>query len=167
VLLDIFASHGLHISKADHLTGRFNSHLMHCCFVFLDEAIWPGGKAAEGTLKRIVTEPTQTIEAKGFDAGEAVNRLSIMMASNEDWVCPASSDERRFAVFNASDARRKDPAYFAALIEEIKSSWTEAFFADMLAMKLGDWHPSDDVPETERLAMQKQESAGCSPLYIN
>ena len=160
VLLDIFATHGLHISKADRLTGRFNAHLMHCCFIFLDEAIWPGDKAGEGTLKRIVTEPTLTIEAKGFDAGEAVNRLSIMMASNEDWVCPASNDERRFAVFNVSDARRKDRAYFAALIEEIKSGGTEAFFAHMLAMKLGDWHPRNDVPETEGLAMQKQESAG-------
>ena len=36
VLLDIFASHGLHISKADHLTGRFNAHLMHCCSIFVD-----------------------------------------------------------------------------------------------------------------------------------
>ena len=159
VLLDIFATHGLHISKREHLTGRFNAHLMHCCFIFLDEAIWPGDKAGEGTLKRIVTEPTLTIEAKGFDAGE-VNRLSIMMASNEDWVCPASTDERRFAVFNVSDARRKDRAYFAALIKEIESGGTEAFFADMLAMKLDDWHPRDDVPETEGLAMQKQESAG-------
>ena len=160
VLLDIFASHGLHVSKADHLTGRFNAHLMHYCFIFLDEAIWPGHRPGEGTLKRIVTEPTLTIEAKGFDAGEAVNRLSIMMASNEDWVCPASTDERRFAVFNVSDARRKDGAYFTALTEEIKSGGTEAFFADMLTTKLGDWHPRNDVPETEGLAMQKQESAG-------
>jgi len=159
VLLDIFASHGQHISNREHLTGRFNSHLMHCCFIFLDEAIWPGDKPGEGTLKRIVTEPTLTIEAKGFDACEARNRLSIMMSSNEDWVCPASHDERRFAVFNVSDARRTDRAYFAALVDEIKTGGTEAFFADMLAMELGDWHPRNDVPETEGLAMQKQESA--------
>jgi hypothetical protein len=62
-----------------------------------------------------VTEPTLTIEAKGIDASEAVNRLSIMMASNEDRVCPASTDERRFAVFNVSDARRKDGAYLQHL----------------------------------------------------
>ena len=42
VLLDIFATHGLHISKADHLTGRFNA------YVVLDEAIWPSDKAGEG-----------------------------------------------------------------------------------------------------------------------
>jgi hypothetical protein len=159
VLLGIFATHGLHISSREHLTGRFNAHLLHCCFIFLDEAIWPGDKPGEGTLKRIVTEPTLTIEAKGFDAGEATNRLSIMMSSNEDWVCPASSDERRFAVFNVSDARRKDRAYFDALVEEIDTGGAEAFFADMLAMELGDWHPRNDVPETEGLAMQKQESA--------
>jgi hypothetical protein len=85
--------------------------------------------------------------------------ISIMMSSNEDWVCPASSDERRFAVFNVSDARRKDRAYFAALVDEIETGGAEAFLADMLAMELGDWHPRNDVPETEGLAMQKQESA--------
>ena len=37
---------------------------------------------------------------------------------------------------------------------------TEAFFADTLATKLGDWHPRNDVPGTEGLAMQKQKSAG-------
>ena len=80
--------------------------------------------------------------------------------ANEDWVCPASNDERRFAVFNVSDARRKDGAYFAALTDEIKSGGADAFFADMLAMELGDWHPREGVPETDGLAMQKQESAG-------
>ena len=70
-----------------------------------------------------------------------------------------SHDKRRFAVFNVSDARRKDRAYFEALVEEIETGGTEAFFADMLAMELGDWHPRNDVPETEGLAMQKQESA--------
>ena len=42
---------------------------------------------------------------------------------------------------------------------EIETGGAEAFFADMLAMELGDWHPRNDVPETEGLAMQKQESA--------
>jgi hypothetical protein len=85
--------------------------------------------------------------------------ISITTSSTEDWVCPASHDERRFAVFNVSDARRTYRAYFEALVEEIKTGGTEAFFADMLATELGDWHPRNDVPETEGLAMQKQESA--------
>jgi hypothetical protein len=53
----------------------------------------------------------------------------------------------------------KDRAYFEALVDEIKTGGTEAFVADMLATELGDWHPRNDVPETEGLAMQKQESA--------
>jgi hypothetical protein len=54
---------------------------------------------------------------------------------------------------------RTDRAYFEALVDEIKTGGTEPFFADMLGMELGDWHPRNDVPETEGLAIQKQESA--------
>jgi hypothetical protein len=158
-LLKIFASQSLHISKGEQLTGRFNKHLMNCCFIFLDEAIWPGDKAAEGTLKRIVTERTLTIEPKGLDAIETLNRLSILMSSNEDWIVPASADERRFACFDVSNVRRGDHAYFNALSAEIENGGAAAMFADLLAIDLGDWHPRRDIPQTAALASQQAESA--------
>ena len=160
LLLSIFATHGLHISNREHLVGKFNSHLMHCCFLFVDEALWPGDKPAEGVLKRIVTEPTLTVEPKGIDAQEAVNRLSIMMASNEDWVVPASSDERRFACFDVSAARKGDRSYFDDLDDELyRDGGDAAFLHDMLKTELGKWHPRSDIPQTKALAAQKLEFA--------
>jgi hypothetical protein len=50
----LFGQHALQISSALHLVGRFNSHLRDTVLLFADEAFWPGDKAAEGTLKRIV-----------------------------------------------------------------------------------------------------------------
>ena len=56
-----------HISSVDHLAGRFNAHLRDACLLFADEAYWPGDRSDEGTLKRLITEPTLFIEAKGRD----------------------------------------------------------------------------------------------------
>ena len=141
LLTRIFGAHGLQISNPKHLVGHFNSHLMHTCLLFADEALWAGDKASEGVLKRMITERTLTIEPKGIDSFEAPNRLSLVMASNEDWVVPASLDERRFAVFNVSNGRQGDRGYFDALHRELyEAGGAEAFVHDMLAMPLGDWH---------------------------
>jgi hypothetical protein len=155
----IFGAHGLQISSPKHLVGNFNSHLMHCCLLFADEAFWAGDAAAEGSLKRMITESTLTVEPKGIDAFEAVNRLSIIMASNEAWVVPASVDERRFAVFDVSGERCGDRAYFDALHKELyQNGGAEAFLHDMLAMDLEDWHPRFDIPQTAGLKAQQVES---------
>ena len=62
----VFGAHGVHLSNQKHLTAGFNRHLMHCSFLFADEAFWPGDKSGEGELKRIITEPTLFIEPKGL-----------------------------------------------------------------------------------------------------
>ena len=161
-LARIFGAHALQISDRKHLVGSFNAHLLQVCFLFADEAFWPGDKSAEGVLKRMITEPTLFVEPKGLDGFEVPNRLSIMMTSNEKWVVPASSDERRYVVFDVADTRRKDFAYFNALRREIEGEGLQGFLYDMLRMDLGDWHPREDVPETIGLAEQQAESA--SPM---
>jgi hypothetical protein len=75
----IFGQHSRHLSSPEHLTGRFNAHLRQCCFLFGDECYGPKDKSAEGTLKRLITEPTLQIEPKGRDAIEEPNRLHVML----------------------------------------------------------------------------------------
>lgn len=160
----LFGAHALQISDRKHLVGSFNAHLLQVCFLFADEAFWPGDKSAEGVLKRMITERTLFVEPKGLDGFEVPNRLSIMMTSNEKWVVPASSDERRFVVFDVADLRRGDFAYFTALKKEIEGDGLQGFLHDMLEMDLADWHPRMDIPETVGLAEQKAESA---PPMVN
>jgi len=162
LLCRLFGAHAMQISDRKHLVGSFNAHLLQVCFLYADEAFWPGDKAGEGPLKRMVTEPTLFIEPKGIDGFEVPNRLSIMMTSNEDWVVPASSDERRYVVFDVSDERRGDFAYFDALNAEIEDGGLGAFLDEMLRLDLKGWHPRQDVPETQGLADQKAQSA--SPM---
>ena len=63
-LMRIAGQHGLTVSHSAQFTGRFNSHLRNCVFLFADEAVWPGDKAGEGILKQLVTEPVLSYEAK-------------------------------------------------------------------------------------------------------
>jgi Family of unknown function (DUF5906)/RepB DNA-primase from phage plasmid len=160
-LCRIFGQHQLHLSSSEHLTGRFNAHLRQCSFLFGDECFAPKDKAAEGTLKRIITEDTLTIEQKGRDPMDEPNRLHVMLASNNDWVIPAGAYERRFVAQRGADTHRQDPNWFGPLYEQMRNGGYEAMLYDLLHHDLGDWHPRQIVP-TAALAAQQEESL--SPL---
>src|SRR5262249_10144853 len=79
----LFSQHGMYINKSKHLVGAFNAHLRDCSLLFADEAFFAGDKAAEGTLKSLITEELLTIEPKGQNVILSRNHLHIVMASNE------------------------------------------------------------------------------------
>ena len=154
-LMVLFGQHGVHISSTDHVAGRFNAHLRDCCFLFADEAYWPGNKAAEGTLQRVITEPELFIEAKGRDGVTVPNLLHIMMASNEDWVVPAGEYERRYAVFEVSERYRQDKKWFGPLYRQLENGGYAAMLLDLLNYDLGDWHPRELLRTPALLDQQK------------
>jgi Family of unknown function (DUF5906)/RepB DNA-primase from phage plasmid len=157
----VFGDHARHISSAEHLAGRFNSHMRNCCFLFADEAYGPKDKSAEGTLKRLITEPTLFIEAKGRDPVTVPNRLHVMMASNEDWVIPAGTHERRFAVFEVSDKYMQQASWFSPLYRQLSNGGYAAMLYDLLHRELGDWHPRR-IPKNA--ALGKQQLHSLTPL---
>ena len=155
VLCKVFGpQHARHISSPTHLTGRFNAHMRQCSFLFADEAYAPDDKSAEGTLKRLITEPTLPVEKKGFDVMEEPNRLHVVFASNEDWVVPAGAFERRYVVQEVANTHRQDRAWFGPIYEQLRSGGYEAMLFDLLERNLGNWHPRDIV-RTAALAAQQ------------
>ena len=175
----LFGAHGLQIADQKHLVGQFNLHLANCSLLFADEAFGVRDKSALGALKRLITEPTLTIEPKGVDLFSVRNSLHVIMASNDDWIVPAGHDERRYAVTSVSARHRGDIAYFDALNRELENGGLEAMLHDLLTMDLGTWHPRNDVPQTAALQQQKLESLegidkviaelaheGCIPYHV-
>lgn len=161
-LLQIFGKHGLAISNRKHLTGQFNEHLQAVSFLFADEAYYPGDKEVEGTLKALITEPFFLVEGKGKQARQALNCLHVMMATNNEWVIPADASERRFFINEVDNRYAKNEledknriGYFKRLWAETNEGGREAMLYDLLRMKLGDWHPREDVPQTEELSRQQ------------
>jgi hypothetical protein len=156
-LLALFRQHGMHISSPKHLVGNFNSHLRDCVLLFADEAFFAGDRASLGVLKALITEKVLTIEAKHMNAIQCPNMLHIIMASNSDWVVPATLDERRFFVLDVSDAHKQEKPYFAAIKNELESGGYEAMLYDLQNYDLSGFEVRD-VPETKALQDQKKQS---------
>jgi hypothetical protein len=165
-LKSLAGQHGRQVAQPEHFTGRFNEHLADTILLFVDEGLWAGDKKIEGALKNLITEPTLTFEGKNKPIIEGPNHLHVVIASNEDWVIPATPDERRFAVFEAdADAKAKLPAsFFEDLNEQMRNGGRAGMLHDLLAMDLDGWHPRKDIPQTEALAAQKVEGFRSDPL---
>jgi hypothetical protein len=104
--------HALVASDSRYLIGNFNSHLERCLLLTLDEAFWSGDKKAEGALKNLITGNHHVIERKGHEAYKVDNCTRVAILGNEEWLVPATQDERRFAVFDVGTGRKQDREYF-------------------------------------------------------
>jgi phage/plasmid-associated DNA primase len=161
ILHRLFRHHAMHISNPAHFTGRFNGHLVDVLFLFVDEAFWAGDKAGEGTLKALVTERTIPIEPKFVNLFQTTNRLKILMASNADWVVPATADERRYFVLHVSECRRGDRDYFTKLHAAIDGAELQAFLDHLLRLDLSDF---DHRSPPHTAALNEQKLVGADSL---
>ena len=153
----LFGVHFMHLDSEQRLLGNFNAHLHNVIVVLADEAVWAGGKAGLGALKRMITEETLAIERKGVDTMVVKNRMHMMVASNEDWFVPVGFDNRRFAVFSTSTDRQNDTKFFAAVRKQLfEQGGLSALLYDLLESK------SDvnllEIPQTKELDEQKYRS---------
>ena len=152
----LFEAHHQIVSRSHHVTGNFNRHLEACLLLQADEAYWAGAKSSEGSLKDLLTNPKMQIERKGVDAYSAPNFTRVLFTSNEDYVVPASLDERRFAVFDVGVTRQQDSLYFSKL-----DKWYESGGASALMHYLRQFDLSKMnlrlVPQTDALQDQKIE----------
>lgn len=160
-LMKIFGRHGVSISNPEHLTGKHNAHLMLTCFLFADEAYYPGDKGITGILNQLITEEYLAVEPKFQNLRLSLNCLHIGMSTNAEWIVPATKDARRYFI-NAVDnkyakgrclpAIRK--AYFEKVWDEFDNGGREAMLYDLLHMNLKDFSPENDVPETSEMKKQ-------------
>jgi Family of unknown function (DUF5906) len=158
----LWGAHGLHISNAKHLVGNFNAHLRDCVSLFADEAFFAGDRQHLGVLKAIITEPHLTIEGKRQNVIQAPNYLHVMMASNEDWVVPASLEARRFFMLDVGDAVKDDHAHFGAIWAQMETGGYEAMLHDLLTHDLTGFNVRR-VPVTA--ALQEQKTLSLSGPY--
>jgi hypothetical protein len=163
-ILHIIGHHGLAISNGRHLVGNFNAHLRDVIFLFADEALFAGDRAHVGALKSLITEPYLTVEAKYANAVQVPNFLHVMMASNEDWVVPASIESRRFFVLDVPETKIGDHSYFAAIWAQMEAGGYEAMLYDLLAFDLTAFNVRA-VPTTEGLQQQRKLSLGTTEAW--
>lgn len=164
-LVSLFGQHALQINNSQHLVGNFNAHLQNCCFLFADEVFFAGDKQQENILKGLITEPTINVERKGIDVETSVNRLKVLMASNNEWVVPTSSDERRYFVLEISNKYRNQSSYFTPLVRELSNVDNKAaFLYDMLHRDITTFNVSK-YPDTVALKQQRAHSLNTFGQY--
>jgi hypothetical protein len=166
ILRRIFGQHGMYVSKSKHLVGAFNSHLRDCVLLFADEAFFAGDRAAEGTLKSLITEDTLTIEPKGQNVILCRNRLHIVMASNHDWVVPAGLDERRYFMLDVGEERMQDHNYFSAILEQMNNGGYSAMLHELLHRDISNFQVRK-VPNTDALDDQKKRSFKTEEAWLH
>jgi len=137
--------------------GNFNAHLRDAVMLFADEAFFAGDRQHESVLKGLITEPTLPIEGKYQNVVQVANMLHVGMASNSDWVVPATRDERRFFALDVADNRVGDRRYFTAIVEQMKAGGLAALIYDMLRQDISAFEVRD-IPHTDALDDQKRHS---------
>ena len=149
--------HFLVATSERYLVGNFNSHLEHNLCLVLNEATWAGDKKTEGILKGLITENKMLIEHKGKEARNKQNVSRIILLGNEDWVVPASQEERRFAVFNVGEERMQDKPFFIAMREGMEQGGYSHLLRYLLDFDLSTVD-INDAPKTQGLVEQKHAS---------
>jgi Family of unknown function (DUF5906) len=150
----LFPRHYVAVSDPRYVTGRFNSHLVSCILLLADEAFWAGDKQAEGKLKDLITSDRQFIEYKGKEPVSVDNYVRLLVSGNHDWQVPAGYEERRFAIFDVSEAHLQDHDYFAAIEEEMDNGGREALLYELLNFDLSTVNLRK-IPKTDALLEQK------------
>ena len=153
----LLGGHYLSTPDRRYLVGNFNGHLENCLLFTLDEAFWSGDKQAEGVLKSVITGQTHNIEHKGKEIYSVDNCTRVVILGNENWLVPATHDERRYAVFQVGDGRKQDRAFF----EQMRVGMEKGGYAHLLkylqAFNLSGLE-INEAPKTKALLEQKEES---------
>jgi Bifunctional DNA primase/polymerase, N-terminal/Family of unknown function (DUF5906) len=160
----LLGSHAMTTARRRYLVSNFTKHLQYSLLFILDEAFWSGDKEAEGVVKDLVTGAKHQIEPKGRESYTVRNLTRVAIIGNEDWLVPASADERRWAVFDVGTGHQQDRPYFT----EMRVGLDEQGGAAHLLRYLMDYPITQDVnaaPNTEGLTAQKLSSLEPVPQW--
>lgn len=150
----LLGGHGMVTSRRRYLVSNFTMHLQKCLLFVLDEAFWSGDKEAEGVVKDLITGSRHVIEPKGKESYEVRNLTRVAVIGNEEWIVPASADERRWAVFEMGEGKKQKREYFEELRVGLDQEGGDAY----LLRYLLDYPITQDVnaaPSTKALMDQK------------
>lgn len=140
-----------------YLTSNFNGHLENLLMLAFDEAFWSGDKQAEGRLKGLITGTFHNIERKGREPYKVENCIRTIVIGNEDWLIPASADERRFAVFDVGDGKKQNIEFFKSMREGMEAGGYQLLLRYLLDVDLSRIDVSR-APTTQALFDQKISS---------
>lgn len=150
----LFKQHYTLVDDTRYVFGNFNSHTAQTLLLHSDEGFWGGDPKHVGKLRSMVTSDEQFIEYKGRDPIPVKNYMRLLITTNQDWVVPAASEERRFAVFDMGDGRQQDNDYFRDMSRQMRQGGLSGLLYDLQKFDLSSVNVHE-IPNT--LALQDQK----------
>jgi hypothetical protein len=128
----------------DRLLGRFNSAMAGKILVQAEESFFAGDARTTDALKHLITGQTLEIELKFGRSFEIDSFHRLLITSNHVQVIQASSEARRFVVYDVPDTRRGDSIYFDRLYSVADGrddATAAAFMYHLLNRDLSNFQP--------------------------
>jgi len=160
---ELFGQHFYQSEKLDTFIGRFNAVLARSNLLFMDECLWGGKKSDVGSVKAIITQTTISVEPKGVDAMNVKIPRNIFIASNEDWVIPASSDSCRFVCCAVNPEKRGDRKYFNRIAQIDNAN----LLYYLQHVDIEGFDPQNDAPMTDMLKEQIELSKSSIEMWFD
>ena len=132
------------------------------CFVLAEEILWAGDHKAADKLKSVITGDTIQIERKFGSCRQVPNRLKTIATTNHDHAIAAGVRDRRNVVYDVSDERVGDRAWFDALYRDLAAGGTSEFLYFLQHVQLGDWHPRQILKTAETIEQQRMSGDSVS-----
>jgi len=158
VMLKIFGPHGALIDDKERLLNRFNDWLEKVSFVLAEEVLWAGDRRAADKLKSMITGGIIPMERKNGSTWQSPNRLHTIMTTNHDHAVAAGVGNRCYIVYDISDERASDKAWFDPLYRDLDDGGVSEFLHFLQNLRLGGWH-TREILKTEEATEQQRMSA--------
>lgn len=173
------------VSDMEKVLGRFNALVRQTVFLFLDEALWSGSKKSARAMQNLLTEPMLSTEEKGLPVLSTRNCLHVLLASNDDWVVPASGeDERRYCVLDANAGLKKEWGFWNDIRNKYSLNSFDLYNGDSIEekkhrlglllgwliargqwLKSNGWIANNSIPQNDALEEQKRYSSDPFDLW--
>jgi hypothetical protein len=162
----------LTVNDKERMLSRFNSAVMNKILVVGEEMLFARDHATTDKLKHFVTGQTLPVEFKFGDALEIESYHRLLLTSNHEQVIQAAGEERRFVIYDVSDAQRGDADYFDRLyaVADGRDNGTASAFKYFLLHrnleKFRPWQEQQCFASDAALTTQKQLSLSAPLAWL-
>ncbi|MEQ1955392.1 primase-helicase family protein [Mesorhizobium sp. CN2-181] len=180
LLVAIFGhEHCFPAARMKDLEGKFSGQFEGKSIVGCNEfyALSTGGRdamtaeAVRSTIFDLIDNGKATIEPKGIGAYVVDNFMRFVFTTNKEAAMPQGSQGTRFAVFEVSNCRRGDKAFFGKLHEVFERAdgyggELDRFMTILASVPLKGFHPQGDKPVTVETERQAELAATGSKKWL-
>jgi hypothetical protein len=149
----------LYCNDMKKVIGKFNGIAANLLLVCFDEvSSWSGAYKSNNRLKSLITQDTTILEKKEIDLLQVPDLANYWFNTNEDWPIKKEATDRRYACFEASDARIGDQVYLDRLCESLTSTTAEHFHRYLMSREGIDTRNPKQIPKSKWSSALREHS---------